>query len=52
VTTDPAAPPPEPEIELLGRVAGRFLWLVRRALWLAGAVALAYGAWRSGHDAG
>lgn len=44
--------PREPEIELLGRIAGRFLWLVRRVLWLGGAAALAHGCWRSSTDSG
>lgn len=39
-------PPREPEIEALGRVARRALWLIRRVLWIAGAVAVGYGLWR------
>ena len=43
----PPATPREPEIEFLGRFATGGLWLLRRALWLAGACAIAYGVWRS-----
>lgn len=45
--TDPTSPPREPEIEFLGRVATRGLVVLRTAFWLAGAVAIAYGAWRA-----
>lgn len=44
-------PPHEPEIEALARVARGGLWLVRRVFWLGGAVAVGYGAFRSGADA-
>ena len=37
------APPREPEIELLGRIARRGLWVLRRVLWIAGVVAIVYG---------
>lgn len=37
------APPREPEIELLGRIARRGLWVLRRVLWIAGAVGVVYG---------
>ncbi len=30
----------------MARLARRFLWLLRRALWIAGAVAVGYGCWR------
>lgn len=43
-----APTPREPEIELLGRLAARAVRLLRRALWLAGATAIAYGLWRCG----
>lgn len=45
----PDAPlsPREPEIELLTRIARRGLWTLRRVFWLAGAVAIGYGLWRS-----
>ncbi len=39
---DPTSPP-EPEIELLGRIARRVLWCLRRVLWLAGATAIGFG---------
>lgn len=39
-------PPPEPEIELLARIARRAVWLLRRVLWFAGATAIGYGLWR------
>jgi hypothetical protein len=45
------SPPHEPEIELLGRIASRALWTIRRVLWLAGAVAIGFGVWISGRDA-
>ena len=48
----PPPTPREPEIELLGRIAGRFLWFVRRVLWLGGAAAIAHGCWRSSTDSG
>src|SRR5262245_29847136 len=42
--TDVHRPPPrEPEIELLGRIARRALWVLRRVLWIGGAVAIGYG---------
>lgn len=44
--------PREPEIELLGSIARRFLWLVRRVLWLGGCVAIAHGLWRSSTASG
>ncbi|MBK8097573.1 MAG: hypothetical protein IPK26_10720 [Planctomycetes bacterium] len=57
MTSQPTSPPPpppprEPEIELLGRIARRFLWLVRRVLWLAGVAAIAHDIWRSGVNSG
>jgi hypothetical protein len=48
----PSKPPHEPEIEALGRVAHGFLWLVRRALWLAGLCGVGYGLWRCWIDEG
>jgi hypothetical protein len=39
------APAREPEIELLGRIAGRALWILRGVLWLAGAGAVGFGIW-------
>lgn len=49
--TEPA-PPREPEIEALARIARTALWLVRRVFWVAGAVAVGHGVWRSGVDGG
>ena len=43
MTSDPTAPPREPEIEALGRAGYAFLWLLRRLFWLAGAIAVTYG---------
>lgn len=43
----PTALPPEPEIELLARIAARALWLLRGVLWLAGAFAIGYGCRRT-----
>lgn len=39
--------PREPEIELLATVARRGLWTLRAAFWLAGAIAILFGLWRS-----
>ena len=50
MATDPSTPR-EPEIELLGRIATRAIWLLRRVLWLGGVAAVGYGVWRCGADA-
>jgi hypothetical protein len=44
-----APPPREPEIEALGRAARAFLVVLRAAFWLAGAVAIGFGAMRTVH---
>lgn len=45
MTSDPTTPR-EPEIEAMARGARRFLWVLRRALALAGWSGLGYGLWR------
>ncbi|MBM3974403.1 MAG: hypothetical protein FJ301_09925 [Planctomycetes bacterium] len=45
MTSDPTTPR-EPEIEAMARGARRFLWVLRRALALAGCYGLGYGLWR------
>lgn len=42
MTASPPAPH-EPEVELLAAAARRFLWLLRRVFWVAGAVAIGFG---------
>jgi hypothetical protein len=44
--TDDPTTPREPEIEAMARGARRFLWVLRRALALAGWYGLGYGLWR------
>ena len=39
----PPASPREPEIEVLARLVRGGLWCLRRALWIAGAVAIGHG---------
>jgi hypothetical protein len=46
MTASDPTPPREPEIELLGRIAARAIWVLRRALWLGGVAAVGYGLWR------
>jgi len=51
MTADPTTPR-EPEIEAMARGARRFLWILRRALALAGCYGLGYGLWRCFADGG
>lgn len=46
MTSRAVAPPPEPEIELLARIARGALWTLRAAMVAAGVFAVGYAAWR------